>query len=375
MQHARALGHSRLISRLIVITAAAASTAGCACLLRASPAVTVVGNEAASAAAGLQRWYAGTHYRTAQWWQSATALEATIDYMQASGSRAYVSNLSRIYRAHHDSDHFLNSYYDDDGWWALAWIKAYDLTKDRRYLQQARDIFAAMTGGWDDTCGGGIWWSQDQTYKNAIANELFLKVSAQLHNRVPGDTRYAGWAAREWAWFRGTGMLTRAGLVVDGLAIGRQGACRPLLTSPAWTYNQGVLIGGLVSLKHATGNPSLLATAQRVAGTVIRSPVLSPRGVLREPCEASSCDADQPQFKGIFMGNLKVLYDQTDDPEYLGYLRHNAASVWRYDRRASQFGLNWAGPFDRPGAPRQSAALAALTAGIFVAGPARNALP
>jgi hypothetical protein len=55
--------------------------------------------------------------------------------------------------------------------------------------------------------------------------------------------------------------------------------------------------------------------------------------------------------------------------------RHNAASVWRYDRQVNQFGLNWAGPFDRPGAPRQSAALAALTAGIFVAGPGRDTLP
>jgi predicted alpha-1,6-mannanase (GH76 family) len=294
-RHARSLARNRLISRIIVIATAAASTAGCVCVLRASPVMTDFANEAGSAAAGLQRWYEGTHYRTAQWWQSATALEATIDYMRAPGSRAYVSNLSRIYRAHHDSNHFRSSYYDDDGWWALAWIKAYDLTKDGRYLQQARDIFAAMTGGWDDTCGGGIWWSQDRTYKNAIANELFLKVGAQRHNRV--------------------------------------------------------------------------------AGAVIRSPALSPHGVLREPCEASSCDADQPQFKGIFMGNLKALYNRTADPAYLSYLRRNADSVWRHDRRANQFGLNWAGPFDRPDAPRQSAALAALTAGIFVAGPARNALP
>jgi hypothetical protein len=44
--------------------------------------------------------------------------------MQASGSRKYLGNLDRIYRAHHDSDRFLDSYYDDDGWWALAWIKA-----------------------------------------------------------------------------------------------------------------------------------------------------------------------------------------------------------------------------------------------------------
>jgi predicted alpha-1,6-mannanase (GH76 family) len=357
-----------------VVATAVASTLGCVFLVQAAAAPT--GHHAASAAAGLQSFYQGSYYRSAQWWQSANALEATIDYMQASGSRAYLGNLDRIYRAHHDSDRFLDSYYDDGGWWALAWIKAYDLTGARRYLRQAQSIFEAMTGGWDGTCGGGIWWNRNRTYKNAIANELFLDVAATLHNRVPGDTRYAAWAAREWAWFRGTGLLTRSGLVVDGLAITRQGACHPVLSSPTWTYNQGVLIGGLIALGHSTRDPALLATARRVAGAVIRSPALSPHGVLREPCEAaSSCDADQPQFKGIFIRNLRALYDRTGDPAYRAYLARNAASVWDNDRRADEFGLSWSGPFDQPGAARQASALDALTAGIFVATPGRHALP
>jgi predicted alpha-1,6-mannanase (GH76 family) len=370
------LPHHPILSRVIVIALAVASTLGCVFLVQASSAVTPEDHQAASAAAGLQTFYQGSYYRSAQWWQSANALEATIDYMQASGSRKYLGNLARIYRAHHDSDRFLDSYYDDDGWWALAWIKAYDLTRDRRYLRQAQSIFETMTDGWDNTCGGGIWWSKNRSYKNAIANELFLKVAAELHNRVPGDTWYAGWAAREWAWFRSTGMLTRSGLVIDGLAITPQGTCRPALNSPTWTYNQGVLIGGLIALGHSTRDPSMLATARRVAGAVIRSPALSPHGVLREPCEAaSSCDADQPQFKGIFIRNLRVLYNRTSDPAYRSYLRRNAVSVWHNDRRADQFGLSWSGPFDRAGAARQVSALDALTAGIFVATPGRHALP
>jgi len=316
--------------------------------------------EAASAAAGLQRWYGGTTYRSAQWWQSANALEATIDYMQATGSRAYVGDLNRTYLAYHRGDRFTDSYYDDDGWWALAWIKAYDLTGDRRYLGQARAIFGAMTGGWDSTCGGGLWWSTGRTYKNAIANELFLTVAAELHNRTQGDTRYAGWARREWAWFSGTGMLTRSGLVIDGL-----NQCRPVLSSPTWTYNQGVLIGGLIALNGITHHLGLLAIARRVAGAVIRSPALSPHGVLREPCEtASSCDADETLFKGIFIRNLSKLDSRVDGAPYRAFLRRNARSVWDRDRRADEFGLSWSGPFDRADTARQAAALDALTAGI-----------
>jgi predicted alpha-1,6-mannanase (GH76 family) len=121
--------------------------------------------EAASAAAGLQRWYEGTTYRPAQWWQSANALETTIDYMQATGSRAYVSNLNHTYLAYHQGDRFLDNYYDDDGWWALAWIKAYDLTRDRRYLGQAQAIFDA-----------------DQT----LFKGIFIRKLSKLDSRVDG---------------------------------------------------------------------------------------------------------------------------------------------------------------------------------------------
>ncbi len=314
--------------------------------------------EAARAVAALQRRYGAGGYRATRSWQSANALAATIDYMRASGSPDFLADLNETFRAHHGRDNFLNGYYDDEGWWALTWINAYDLTRNGAYLSQAKDIFADMTGGWDTTCGGGIWWSKARNYKNAIANELFLQVAIALHERTPGDTVYANWAQREWAWFQGSGMLTGSHLVIDGLA-----ACRPDLGSPTWTYNQGVLIGGLVALARMTGSRAPLATAQRIAGAVMDSRALSPHGILRDPCEPSSCDEDQPLFKGIFMKNLKLLADQVDragGASYRQYLRRNAVAVWSNDRRGDEFGLSWSGPFDSASTAKQTSALDVL---------------
>jgi predicted alpha-1,6-mannanase (GH76 family) len=317
--------------------------------------------EAARAVAALQRRYGAAGYRATRSWQSANALGATIDYMRASGSPDFLADLNQTYRAHHGRDSFLNGYYDDEGWWALTWINAYDLTGNGAYLNQAKYIFADMTGGWDGTCGGGIWWSKARHYKNAIANELFLQVAVALQERAPGDTVYARWAQREWAWFQGSGMLTGSHLVIDGLA-----ACQPDMSSPTWTYNQGVLIGGLVALARMTGSEAPLATAERIADAVMDSQALSPHGILRDPCEPSSCDEDQPLFKGIFVKNLKLLADQADrlgraaGVSYRDYLRRNAVAVWSNDRRGDEFGLSWSGPFDSASTARQTSALDVL---------------
>ncbi len=50
-----------------------------------------------------------------------------------------------------------------------------------------------------------------------------------------------------------------------------------------WTYNQGVILGGLVELYKATGDRSLLESARQIADGVITSAILSPNGILTEP--------------------------------------------------------------------------------------------
>ena len=319
---------------------------------------------AAAGMAALQRWYNPRTglWRTTGWWNAANALTPVIAYTRSTGDRAFAgaieTTFSRAPRRHAD---FVNSYYDDNGWWGLAWVAAYDLTGDARYLDAARVIFDRTTRGWDDTFGGGVWWSQDRKYKNAIPNELFLTLAARLHQRDPKAGYYRAWAERTWRWFEASGMIGPGGLVNDGLtAEGRNNG------RTTWTYNQGVILGGLAALHEITGDPGYLARAESIADAAL-SALAQPPGILTEPHEAATKrrDRDRPQFKGIFVRHLHDLSRVSARPAYPAFILRNASSIWAKDRNsASEFGLRWAGPFDRADAGRQSSALDALNAAV-----------
>jgi predicted alpha-1,6-mannanase (GH76 family) len=310
--------------------------------------------------AALLAWYnrATGLWESTGWWNSANALEAVIDCSLRTKTTTYQDIISTTFEKNKRGN-FLNDYYDDEGWWALAWIKAYDLTGDKRYLSMAEIIFADMQRGWDMTCGGGIWWSKKRDYKNAIANELFLTVAARLYRRASNKS-YLHWAEQEWTWFNKSGMINAQNLVNDGL----NSVCQNN-GQTTWTYNQGVILGGLVDMHKITGDHSYISKAEAIADAAI-STLVDANGILMEPCESSGgCGADGPQFKGIFMRNLSYLYETDSKKAYKEFILRNADSIWLKNRNnANQFGLRWAGPHDSADACRQSAAIDALNAAI-----------
>ena len=162
----------------------------------------------------------------------------------ATFARTYLTNFINA-----STDQTYPGFYDDEGWWALAWLKAYDLTGNDKYLQMAATIFDDMTNGWDGTCIGGIYWAKNHAdqkgntpYKNAIANELFLAVGAGLYRRLMKPKP-------NWVYFMGTvnffqGSDTKLWLIDEhGVQQSQIGpnttASTPFVTSDGWVFFQG----------------------------------------------------------------------------------------------------------------------------------------
>lgn len=369
---------------------------------------TAYSSNTAAAAGALQGWYNVPEglWNTTNWWNGANCLTVLADYgtqdkpsldipaiiantftnaqkIQADAQKSIMPSglvqsrytLVKVNTKSLATDtfpNFINDYYDDEGWWGLGLVRSWDLTKDPAYLNMAESIFEDMKGGGDDVCKGGIWWSKDKNYKNAIANELYLSLAASLANRVPAKkSYYQDIATNQWTWFKGTGMINENNTINDGLDIGSDGVCTNN-NKVAWSYNQGVVLGGLVELSKATGDQSYMREAQTIADAAIA--LLSDgNGIIHDVGCEPGCGADANQFKGIFVRNLALLHAASPRDNYKECILKNAQSIWASDRDGlnNHLGVVWSGPPEVGGGPTaatHSSAMDALVAAIRVSG-------
>jgi predicted alpha-1,6-mannanase (GH76 family) len=281
-------------------------------------------------------------------------MQTIADYMQRTGDKSYVSQLDNTFEKDKGTfpagvlsgdpllGDFTSRAIDDSEWWGLTWVAAYDLTGNAKYLDMAVKIANYVQGYWDPgTCGGGVWWDAEKTYKNAVTNGLYVRLTAELHNRIAGDTTWLSRSRTGWDWLTSSGLIDSSGLVNDGLTAD----CRNN-GGTVWSYNQGLAIGAGLELGRATHDPAVLDTVRRLADSAIASRELVSGGVLTESCDSTdrTCDDNAKQFKGVFMRYMMDLADTTHDARYQRFVDAQAASIWSSDRNAGdQLGERWSG--------------------------------
>lgn len=131
-----------------------------------------------------------------------------------------------------------------------------------------------------------------------------------------------------------------------------------------FSYNQGVVLGGLVELDKAAPNERYLESANNIAKAAIKT-LADSNMVIHDFCEPDNCAPDATQFKGIFIRNLQMLQSATPNALYKQVINSCANSIWDHDRNSEgQFGVEWTGPINAVSASTHSSALDALVAAI-----------
>jgi glycosyl hydrolase family 76 len=94
------------------------------------------------------------------------------------------------------------AWFDDNGWWGLAYLDAYRATGDQEYLTDAEiaQNFISVSG-WDSTPGrpGGLWWNSNESFYAGETLAGGTLLSARLY-ALTHDKHYLDDALKYIAW-------------------------------------------------------------------------------------------------------------------------------------------------------------------------------
>jgi hypothetical protein len=96
--------------------------------------------------------------------------------MKFTGSRDHLHIIDEIYTTNLNEwdGNFTSDALDDTEWWALAWIDAYDLTGNQKYLDMAAFDADYISQYVDNVCGGGVWYDHVALLFSSILYVDFL---------------------------------------------------------------------------------------------------------------------------------------------------------------------------------------------------------
>jgi uncharacterized protein YyaL (SSP411 family) len=183
------------------------------------------------------------------------------------------------------------AFFDDNGWWGIAFYDAYRATGDARYLASAKRALVFIdSSGWDRR-RGGIWWDTRHSFHagESLAAGTLLAAYLYRETRSPKylamATKYIGWADAD---FRGD----------DGLYDRHERDATPM------PYVQGPMSAAFALLCQSTRDQAYCREAEELAD----------RASTRFPKLTMG-----PQYDAMYVRSLLELYRFDRNPRW--YLR------------------------------------------------------
>ena len=212
-------------------------------------------------AAAQQRRFGTWHY----WWQ-AHLLDNLVDAQLRDPNPERLTSIARQIRGHRlrNLGSWVNDYYDDMAWLALALERAGRLPDVGR-PKALEKLSEQFLNSWVPEDGGGIPWRKQDQFFNAPANGpagLFL---ARYEDRLRRAQQMADWIDE-------TLIDPETHLVFDGIKAGS-------LVRAQYTYCQGVVLGLETELAARTEDPEHAERVHRLVAAVAEH--MAPDGVIK----------------------------------------------------------------------------------------------
>jgi uncharacterized protein YyaL (SSP411 family) len=145
-------------------------------------------------------------------------------------------------------------YFDDSGWFGLAFIDAYAVTHKAAYLADARRALRLIVGsGWDPSHGGGVWWDTFHRHKTIEPLAAAAMIGTRLYT-ISHDRWALGWATKLLDWANAHSFDTRHGVYQ-----------RSATDSTDMDYVQGLMVTANWELCKALRQPARCTKARQVA--------------------------------------------------------------------------------------------------------------
>ncbi len=284
------------------------------------------------------------------YWQEAHAMDVIIDAYLRTGDKKYSDMFPLWYEGvkkcnWQDRNGFRGEYYDDTAWIALTIMRMYEATKEDKYLETAKDLWAYLQGAWDEENGGLAWTVKKRNSKNACTMGPATILGVHIYN-VTKDQADLEWAKNIYEWEYGNLYNPASGAVYDNYNTDTQE-----LSTTTLSYNQGTFGGAAYALYKATGEQSYLQTARKAFyyGMTSSNIIDTGNNIIRD----EGNNHNNELFKGIYMRYLVQILDEPAlesiyRNKFATFLNNNAETAWRNGVKKNElqmyFSSNWAQP-------------------------------
>ncbi|WP_461490605.1 glycoside hydrolase family 76 protein [Pontibacter sp. HJ8] len=263
------------------------------------------------------------HNGLAAIWTQAIFWDMVMDAYQRTNNPDYLKQIGDIYEGgykEYDGYNWNNTQkwfiYDDMMWWVIAMARAYEITRDAKYLETSVAGFQHVWRASYDARDGGMFWNFAHDGKNSCINYPTVIAALKLYS-ITGEAGYLDKGKEIYTWSRAN--LFNNGQVADNINMARGN-----VSWTDYTYNQGTCIGAAVLLYQATGEDKYLQDA-KLAADYTKYKMADADGIL--PAEGDW--NEQGVLKAIFGRYMMMLIQDGKQPQYLPWLRQNIDKAWQ----------------------------------------------